>query len=374
MIVVAHFLRWIDTAGVAERAAAATALSEAYIEGSLEFEDRCAAEAALTLLLDDPSAKVRLALAEALATSRKAPPQIIAAMACDQIEIASLVLGSSPLLTDADLIDRVAIAPRPVQCAVAERAWVSISLAAAIAEVGEAQACIALVDNTGADIAAISFRRMIERFGDRSDLREAMLRLGSLPSDCRHLLLVKLGETLSRSPFLMAVVGEARAVRLAQDACTRSSLTLVDRTPVEEHAALVEHLRLRGELTAGFLIRAVAGGKIDFFGAALVALTGESERHVGALLARGRDVALGALLRSAGLAPSLNPALISALRVWRDVAHHRRVAGTQEVTWAMLQALQGPGTDEVASLIRRIHLDALRDNARDHARAIAAAA
>ncbi|WP_312798521.1 DUF2336 domain-containing protein [Tianweitania sp.] len=373
MVVVAHFLRWIDTARVCERAAAAAALARAYIDGTLEFEDRCAAEAALTLLLDDPSSKVRLAMAEALSMSRKAPPQIIAALAADQLEVATLVLGRSPLLTDADLIDRFAVAPTPVQCVVAGRAWVGISLAAAIAEVGEAEACIALLQNPGADIAAVSFRRMVERFGDRADLREAMLGLADLPSDCRHLLLVQLGETLGRSPFLLGVMGEARAARMAREACTKASLTLIDRTRSEEHPALIEHLRLRGELTTGFLLRSVAAGKIDFFGAALVALTNQSDRHVGALLARGRDVALCALMRSAGLPTNLQPVITSALAVWRDVANGKRVAGTQEVTWEMLQALKDDPTGEAASLIRRIHLEALRENARHHARAIAAA-
>lgn len=373
MVVVAHFLKWIDTAKVSERAAAATALARAYIEKTLEFEDRCAAEAALTLLLDDPSAKVRLALAEALSLSRNAPPQIIAALAGDQPEIASLVLGRSPLVTEADLIDRVAIAPTSVQCVIAGRPWIGISLAAAIAEIGDREACIALAVNTGADIAGISYRRMIERFGDFADLREAMLGRPDLPSDCRHLLLVKLGQTFSRSPFLLGIMGERRAERVAQDACTTASLTLIEKTQIDEHPALVEHLRLRGDLTASFLVRAVASGRIDFFGAVLVALTGQSERRVRALLARGREVALAALMRSAGLAASLHGAIISALRVWREVANGKRVAGTQEVSWTMLQSLKDGGAGELGALIRRIHLDALRDNARGHARAIAAA-
>ena len=58
-MVVSHFLKWIYTARVGERAAAANALARAYINRDLPFEDRCAAEAALTLLLDDASSKVR---------------------------------------------------------------------------------------------------------------------------------------------------------------------------------------------------------------------------------------------------------------------------------------------------------------------------
>lgn len=97
MMVVSHFLKWVNTAKVAERAAAAAALAGAYINHDLPFEDRCAAEAALTLLLDDPSSKVRLALADVLSMSHHAPPQIINALASDQPEIAALVLTRSPL-------------------------------------------------------------------------------------------------------------------------------------------------------------------------------------------------------------------------------------------------------------------------------------
>ena len=91
-MVVTHFLKWIYTARVSERAAAAAALARAYIDHRLPFEDRCATEAALTLLLDDPSGKVRLAMAEVLAMSRHAPLQIISALAADQPEVASLVI------------------------------------------------------------------------------------------------------------------------------------------------------------------------------------------------------------------------------------------------------------------------------------------
>ena len=78
-MVIRHFLKWINNARVGERCAAAAALSRAFLDHELPFEDRCETEAALTLLLDDPSPKVRAALAEALSMSRHAPQQVIAA-------------------------------------------------------------------------------------------------------------------------------------------------------------------------------------------------------------------------------------------------------------------------------------------------------
>ena len=380
-MVVNHLLKWIDTARVAQRSAAAEALARVYIGSPLDFEDRCAAEAALTFLLDDPSAKVRLALAEALSLSHKAPPQIVSALAGDLPEIAMLVLTRSPLFSDHELIDRVAAGDDHVQRAIAERASVSMPVAAAIAEVGTITACLALLKNDGADIASLSFHRIADRHGHSAHIREAMLSDRRLPADSRHLLLVRLGEALSGAPLVKALMGQARAERITREACLRASLTLIEKTGIDEHRALVEHLRLSGHLTASFLVRVMAQGKIDFFGSVLEALTGHDQGKVQALLVRGREGALIALLRKAGISDAIHGVLVRALMVWRDVANGKRIAGTQEVSWLMLKEIDaapgqpGPKPQHVdlASLIRSIHLDALRANARGHALAITAA-
>ena len=91
-----------------------------------------------------------------------------------------------------------------------------MALSAAIAEIGEAEACRALVANSGADIASLSFRRMVERHGHVGALREALIADRRLPSDCRHMLLVKLGEALKGSPLVVALMGAARAERLLE--------------------------------------------------------------------------------------------------------------------------------------------------------------
>lgn len=372
-MVVSQFLTWVHTARVHERAAAATALAWAFIENRLPFEDRCAAEAALTLLLDDPSSKVRLALAEALSMSRHAPLQVISALASDQPEVAGLVIGRSPLLTDADLIDRVADGAVATQLLVARRSVVSMPVSAALAEVGEADACLALLANSGADIASLSFRRIAERHGHIAPVREAMIADPRLPSDCRHALLVRVGEALCHSPLVRALIGDTRARKVTRDACVRASLTLIEKTLPSEHGALIEHLRLRGDLTASFLIRAVAHGKADFFGSAMVALSGKSEGRVRSLLAGGGDNAVSALLATAGLGPTVQSVIIRALKAWREVAKGKRVAGPQEVSWLMLNELGPNPSGELASLLKSIHIDLLRDNARAHAMAIAAA-
>ncbi len=374
-MIVQHMMKWIETACVAERAAAVDALARAYVTRQMDFEERCAAEAVLTILLDDPSPKVRLAMAEPLSLSDRSPLQVIHALAADQPQVAAPVLALSPLLSDADLIERLPDIVPENQLLVASRARVSMELSAAIAELCDAPTCRELVANTGATIASVSFRRIAERHGHVGALRETLLADRRVPADTRHLLLVMLGEALRASPLVSALMGERRAERLLRDACNKASLTLLDSTRPEEHAALVEHLRIRGELTTAFVARLVAHGKIDFFGAVLVALTGHSTSRIRGLLASGRDVAVAAMLRSAGLPDASHRAVVAALRLWRDVANGKRVAGAQEVSWQMMKSVEGSdkAAAELASLFKSIHLDALRENARGHALAIAAA-
>jgi uncharacterized protein (DUF2336 family) len=377
--VVQYFLKWIETAKVAERAGAVSALARAYLQKDLPFDERMAVEAALTLLLDDPSPKVRLALAETLSLSPRAPAQVVAALAADQPEVAAPILARSPLLSDCDLVDRVATGDARIQMLVASRPRVSMALAASIAEVGTVEACLALLRNGGASIAALSFRRMVERHGHHAPLRHALAADRRLPPDCRHVLVVRMGEALSTAPLVQALMGPARAEKLAREACVKASITLIEATDSREHAALVEHLRLRGDLTSSFLVRTVAHGKIDFFAAALVTLSGQGEARVRTLLAGGREAALTALLAKAGLRPVTHAPILTALRIWRDVANGKRVAGPQEVSWHMLGTLEGQAalaeTTEgtaLARLLRRIHLEALRENARLQALALAA--
>lgn len=377
MKVIQHFMKWMETAKVAERAAAAVALAHAYLDGKLAFEERYAAEAAMTALLDDPSSKVRAALAEAVSMSRHAPVQVVAALAADQPDVAGPVLARSPVLSDTDLIECISEGREASQCLIAGRPRISMGVAAAIAEVGALEACLVLADNSGADIASLSFRRLIERFGSDARLREALFADPRLPSDCRHKLLVHLGEALRDAPFVKALVGQVRAEKLTREACVRASLTLIDSVEQNEYEALVEHLRLSGELSTGFVIRLVAHGKIDFFGTVLVALAGQPEARVRALLSNGRDVAISALLQKAGLARETHTPVLRALDLWRDVACGKRIAGPQEVSWLMLSAIGGtdpqPESAELAGLLRTIHLEVLRENARIQAQAIAAA-
>ncbi|MGH6790954.1 MAG: DUF2336 domain-containing protein, partial [Pseudolabrys sp.] len=155
-MIVRQFLQWLRTASPGDRADATSALARAYLYSELSTDDLAAAEGAMIMLLDDPSPLVRGALAEVFASSQKAPPIVVHALAADQPDIALPVLSRSPLLHDADLVDLVATGHPESQCAIATRAMLQRPVAAAIAEVGSAQACLALIENSDADVTDAS--------------------------------------------------------------------------------------------------------------------------------------------------------------------------------------------------------------------------
>src|SRR3974390_181777 len=196
-MIVRQFLQWVRRAPPGERAEATSALARAYLHSDLSADDRAAAEGAMIMLLDDPSPLVRLALSEALAPAEPAPAVVVRALAADQSDVALPVLAKSPLLLDDDLFDLIAIGDADAQVTIAGRPSVPRALAAAIAEVGAAEACLALLENPQADMALFSVERMVERFGHLAPIRENLLARRELPLALRQALLAKLSQTLA---------------------------------------------------------------------------------------------------------------------------------------------------------------------------------
>src|SRR5881394_1927340 len=264
-MIVRQFLQWVRTAEAAERAEATSALARAYLYSDLSPDDRAAAEGAMILLLDDPSPLVRYALADVLGVSADAPATIVHALINDQPDIAVLVLERSPLLLDSDLVDSVAVGGPHMQSAIARREMLPRAVSAAIAEVGSAEACLTLIENMNADIAAFSVERIVQRFGHLAAIRESLLAWSDLPAAIRHTLVVKLSETLAGFVVARRWMEEGRAQRIAQEACEKATVILAAESECAQVLPLIGHLRETGQLTAGLVLRSLLSGNIDFF-------------------------------------------------------------------------------------------------------------
>ena len=373
-MIVAKFLSWIDTAPVERRAEATSALARAYLYSPLDTSEKEAADTALTILLDDPSPMVREALGQALATSPHAPRQVILSLIQDIDSVALPVVACSPVLLDGELVDLVAERSVAIQLAIASRPSISPSLSAAMAEVAGPQACRAMLENPGAQLAIFSLRRLAERFGQMPELRNALLALPGLPVDIRQTLIVQLGDALEQLGLVKSFVSSDRRESLVKDACDKATVDLafccVDRS---EMLALVEHLRLSGQLTADILIRGLCMGNVELFIAAMVSLTDLDQKRVLASVEDPSEGVVRALCRKAGLADRIVPAVHSALAAYGDLSRvmdplASRARFARLMVDRILSDYNGLVDDEMDdlhALLRRFATQIARDEARE---------
>jgi uncharacterized protein (DUF2336 family) len=369
-MIVRHFLSWVRTASAGERAEATRALARAFLVSDLSDADRSAAEGALLMMLDDGSPLVRQAMAEVFANSVDAPPEIVRALAGDQFAVAAPLLGQSPLLMDADLVDIVATGTCEVQCVIARRAQLAAPVCAAIAEVGQAAACLELIENPDAEIATMSLDRMVERFGHVAEIREALLANDFLPASTRLKLVEKVSSVLVGFVTGQRWLSRERAAQVADEACERSRVNIAATSEGGDLAHLVAHLRLSGELTPGLLLRSLLSGRIELLHAALVELTGLPEKRIAGILGERAGSGLNALLTRAGFPASMLAAFRAALDAVNEVGFVDSHDGMARLRSRMVErVLTSCQHDEAASealltMLRRYATESAREEAR----------
>ena len=370
-MIVRQFLHWVRTASPGERAEATSALARAYLFSDLSPDDRAAAEGAMIMLLDDASPLVRKALAQVLASSQKAPPAVIQALAADQPEVAVPVIERSPLFIDADLVDLVATGGPAVQAAVARRAPLQCAVAAAIAEVGSPEACLVLIENPDADIALFSIDRMVERFGHVAAIREALFERTDLPAPTRQALVAKLSSTLADFVAAREWLEAERAHRIAQEACEKATVALAAESPARETRPLIRHLCQNGQLTAGLILRALLSGNVTLFEEALAELSGVPLARVRGFVHDNRGAGFRAVYDKAGLPASTWPAFRAAIEAMRESSPFAEPGGASRLKRRMIErVLTGCEKAEIGeiepllTLLRRFATEAAREEAR----------
>jgi uncharacterized protein (DUF2336 family) len=370
-MIVRQFLHWVRTAPPGERAEATSALARAFLFSDLSPDDRGAAEGAMIMLLDDASPLVRKALAHVLASSQKAPPAVIQALAADQPDIAVVVIERSPLFIDADLVDLAATGSPAVQTAVARRAPLQCAVAAAIAEVGAPEACLVLIENPDAEIALFSIDRMVERFGHVAAIREALFARTDLPASTRQALVSKLSATLADFVAAREWLEIERAHRIAQEACEKATVALAADSPAGETRPLIRHLCANGQLTAGLILRALLSGNVMLFEEALAELSGVPIARVRGFVHDNRGAGFRAVYDKAGLPVSTWPAFRAAIEAMREASPFAEPGDASRLKRRMIErVLTGCEKAEIGeiepllTLLRRFATEAARDEAR----------
>lgn len=369
-MIVEQFIQWLTTAGPEQRMAAAGPMVRAYLTAPLSAEERDGLEAVMTVYLDDADPAVRAALALALATEASVPHPVVLALAQDVDEIAAEVIAHSPVLLEAELVDIVAIGSEPVQLAAARRAAVGPGLSAALAEVGEASAVAALLRNSRAVIPLFSLRRIVERLGSDAEVRAAVLGRAGVPIDVRQSLLLEMSAAYQDLILAQSDMREDLAEVVTREAKDKATIALAAQAADDEMRPLVEHLRATGQLTTTLMLRAACVGNIAFIREALSLLSGMPARRIMVLIADGREAAVRALYRKAGMPDRAYPVFRAAIEVNRELAG---VSGLEDQRFPRLvidrvieRIPPGPEADDLVVMLRRFATEAARDAARHY--------
>ncbi|WHA39816.1 DUF2336 domain-containing protein [Agrobacterium larrymoorei] len=377
-VIVEAFLRWTDKARSGDRAKAAKALAQAYLEATLPKEKQASAYMAMTYLLDDPSPKVRQALAEALASAHDAPRAILMALAEDQPEIACPVILNSPVLRESDLVDLIGRGSSVTRALIGARPELASGACAALAEIGSECEVAILLENHCAQITPFTLRRVSDRFWEDSSIRNLLLDRDDLPADVRHALVLHVGKALASAAMVCHVITAARAERIVRDASDAAIALIAGEVSGPDIPFLVEHLRKKGELTPAFLIHVLCSGKLDFFAEAISNLSGLEERRVRSILATGRHHAMKALYQSTGLFGTVLEVFLEATLLWRDAAEMPYGGAVHEVSARLIQKFSKVDADanlhELLSMIEKLHIGDQRQRARSFAHDLVAEA
>ncbi len=368
--IVRRFLAWAQRADPEGRAEAASALARAYLYSDLSPETRAEAALGLTAVLDDPSALVRRALAEAFASAAEAPRHIVLALASDQSEVASVVLARSPALTEAELVDCAAVGDVAAQVALARRPRLAAGVAAALAEIGRREAVLALADNLEADLPGSALWRIFERFGEDAETREALLARAWLPPALRNELAAATARALADFAARCDWLSPERAERIAREARERATVAILGAAEGEELGDLVRRMRARGTLTVAVLMRALLSGDRSFFVQALVEISGIPERRVAAFARNPASHGFAALYGKAGLPPAFLPAFraaLAGLETERPERGDKISRALVERVIGACEARGGPGLAPIQSLLWRLAAEAAREDAREFA-------
>ncbi|MEM1376402.1 MAG: DUF2336 domain-containing protein [Pseudomonadota bacterium] len=377
-IIVSRFLNWKETADVSKRAAAASALARAYLQSDLPFAERCAAEAALTDLTDDPSPRVRMALAEVMSTATAAPEQILVTLLRDRFDIASLIVARSPRVREMDLVERVRCGDPKLQVLIAQRGEIGRTLAHALSRHGDAEAVFAMLANANARVCAECRSLIVERFSNDPEIRGQLLQSRDLEPQLRYKLTVAATEAIRTAQLSVTLLGPQAAQDAVEAELQRCLVHVIALAPADHCEALIDVMREDGRLTTALTIRVACHGHMDFLIDVVSGLSERTRNSVTDIFASGRVGQLSTLMQTAGFADAVAHVLVQAIIKWRLIGQGKLHAGVQEITHAIMEEISSngagphdPANDDLEGLLRSIYLDAVRTNARSHARSVA---
>ncbi|KQU96537.1 DUF2336 domain-containing protein [Devosia sp. Root105] len=289
-----------------ERGQAAHLAAMAYLNHYGPADEHAALYAALIGFLDDPSVRVRGALAYGLLHAVEAPRPILLALLQDSPVIARAVVQYSPALVDADLMALIRGADEAMLMATATRERLSQRVAEALVARGGRPLLAKLLDRPDVPFSPTMLRQVADREGaDDAELRGLLLARDDLPADARLVLVQAVAVALRSTRMVSGAVAPHRLERLLRDATDTALTAIGEQEAAAGRAPYAAELVEAEFVSTRVMLHAIVQGHVLFFADCVAQLSETPRDKVFTLLEHGSRSALNALFSRCGLSEAV---------------------------------------------------------------------
>jgi uncharacterized protein (DUF2336 family) len=310
MISYRDFLDLSNSPDSADRGQAAHLVASALAVHDGPDAEQAALYAAAMGFLDDPSVKVRAALAYGLLHCPQAPRPLMLALLGDLPVIARAVAQYSPVLIDADLVVALGDADALMAQAIAGRAGIGSRLVAKLLRRPELDVLLAILARRDLKPDKQSFALLAERAATDPKLRGALLARADLPAVVRLDLAAQVRSALLSARMVKGAIAPRRLDRLMRNGADAAATTIADAELAKGERSVLDALSEKGALSTRLMLQALITGRIRFFAAAMALLVDLPSARVISILESGGRASLYALFDRAGLSPALSDLFI----------------------------------------------------------------
>ena len=290
---------------------------------ALTTDERALAEEILRTFARDAATAVKQAIVDSMKNSRQLPPDVAERLATDVEALSLPLLQSSPMLTDAFLLEMVRKSGPARQAAIAERPQLSEPLVERLVELAPENVLVKLAANPGASLAEHNMAYMLERFPTSEAIAGQIAARPEIPAHIMEFLVATASDALAAQIKSRADYQTEFGELLVQGR-ERATLRLIGRgrsdTELEEVA---RQLQDSGRLTASLVLRALCLGDMRFFETCLATAAKVPVKNARALIHDQGSAGLDAIYKRTGLFPNFLPAIRHAL----EIAHETNFDG-----------------------------------------------
>jgi uncharacterized protein (DUF2336 family) len=306
MVAYQDFVALCQSGDSEDRGRAAHLAAMAYLGHTGPADEHAALYAALIGFLDDPSVKVRAALAYGLLHAAQAPRPILLALLQDSPVISRAIAQYSPALIDADLIGLVHAAEPSMLLAVTMRERISQRLAEALVARQHRVIIVRLLRRTDVPFSPDLLTRLAVELGSGdAQVRGALLKREDLPAQARLHLVEVVAEALRGARIVKGAVAPRRLERLLRDTTDTAMTAIGELEAARGRAPYAADLVAEERISARLMLHAIVNGHVLFLAECLAELAEAPRDKVFTLLETGSRPALNALLARCGLKDSV---------------------------------------------------------------------